>query len=241
VQFVNRLMMYDDSLHNIIFLPRIKAIWDGLAIVLVNVLIMCVPTLVNILKLTFNTHIGRKCWICTTSLCFGSRVIIPKFNLLNGKLSSWKSWNKHYRNHVLCRVSKTLGKGYFTLDKAFAECNTRQIFYRQRVLCRVLFSDTQQIKNRKKSKKIENIFKIIGTTLQPYLLPYPSLYHFSLLFWIKFTCFVNGEIQTRNLSLAHTLLYHYTTTFSFLMYYNKPRVIWLFKELNEFIWKCDQL
>jgi hypothetical protein len=32
----------------------------------------------------------------------------------------------HYRNRVLCRVSKTLGKGYFTLDKAFAEGNTRQ-------------------------------------------------------------------------------------------------------------------
>jgi hypothetical protein len=30
--------------------------------------------------------------------------------------------------------------------------------------------------------------------------------------WIKFTCFVNGEIQTRNFSLVHTLLYHYTTT-----------------------------
>ena len=32
----------------------------------------------------------------------------------------------HYRNRVLCRVSKTLGKGYFTLGKGFAECNTRQ-------------------------------------------------------------------------------------------------------------------
>jgi hypothetical protein len=68
-----------------------------------------------------------------------------------------------------------------------------------------------------------------------------------VLFWIKFTCFVNGDIRTRNLSLAHTILYHYTTTsimsitFSFLMYYNKPGVIWLFKTLNEFIWKCDQL
>jgi hypothetical protein len=67
------------------------------------------------------------------------------------------------------------------------------------------------------------------------------------LFWIKFTCFVYGEIRTRNISLANTLLYHYTTTsivyimFSFLMYYNKPRVIWLFKALNELIWKCDQL
>jgi hypothetical protein len=205
--------MYDDSLHNIIFLPRIKAIWDGLAIVLVNVLIMCVPTLVNILKLTFNTHIGRKCWICTTSLCFGSRVIIPKFNLLNGKLSSWKSWNKHYRNHVLCRVSKTLGKGYFTLDKAFVECNTRQrilgkYFIGKGFFVEYFFRTLSKLRIEKNPKKIENIFKIIGTTLQPYLLPYPSLYHFSLLFWIKFTCFVNGEIQTRNLSLAHTLLYH---------------------------------
>jgi hypothetical protein len=32
----------------------------------------------------------------------------------------------HYRNRVLCRVSKTLGKDYFTLGKGFAECNTRQ-------------------------------------------------------------------------------------------------------------------
>jgi hypothetical protein len=31
---------------------------------------------------------------------------------------------KHYRNRVLCQVS--LGKGYFTLGKAFAECNTWQ-------------------------------------------------------------------------------------------------------------------
>ena len=49
----------------------------------------------------------------------------------------------HYRNRVLCRVSKTLGKGYFTLGKGFAECNTRQITlgkeHSARVLCRVLF------------------------------------------------------------------------------------------------------
>jgi hypothetical protein len=32
----------------------------------------------------------------------------------------------HYRNRVLRRVSKTLGKGYFTLGKGFAECNARQ-------------------------------------------------------------------------------------------------------------------
>jgi hypothetical protein len=50
----------------------------------------------------------------------------------------------HYRNRVLCRVSKTFGKCYFTLGKAFAECNTRQRFHRQSLLCRVLFSDTRQ-------------------------------------------------------------------------------------------------
>jgi hypothetical protein len=163
-------------------------------------------------------------------------------------------------------VSKTLGKGYFTLDKAFTECNTWQIFYRQRDLCRVLFfghlaktlpsvekhsaeKNTRQIKNRFFLKKNKTFFKILGTTLQPYhhLLPYPLPYHFSLLFWIKFICFVNGEIRTRNLSHAYPPipLHYYTNyiyiTFSFPIYYNNPRVIWLFKTLNEFIWKCDQL
>jgi hypothetical protein len=81
---------------------------------------------------------------------------------------------KHYRNYVICRVSKTLDKGYFTLGKAFAECNTRQIFHRQRVFCRVLFSDTRQrlcrmskntrkktlgkLRIEKKLKKQQNIF-----------------------------------------------------------------------------------
>jgi hypothetical protein len=32
----------------------------------------------------------------------------------------------HYRTQLLCRVSQTLGKGYFTLGKGFVECNTRQ-------------------------------------------------------------------------------------------------------------------
>jgi hypothetical protein len=34
--------------------------------------------------------------------------------------------HRHYRNQLLCRVSETHGKGYFTLGKGFAECNTRQ-------------------------------------------------------------------------------------------------------------------
>jgi hypothetical protein len=35
-------------------------------------------------------------------------------------------YHTHYRNQLLCRVSETHGKGYFTLGKGFAECNTRQ-------------------------------------------------------------------------------------------------------------------
>jgi hypothetical protein len=128
-----------------------------------------------------------------------------------------------------------IGKWFFdeyfflTLGKDFAECRKA----------------LDKLRIEKNPKKQKHFLNYRNNSLQPYQLPYSSLYHFSLLFWIKFTCFVNGEIRTRNLSLAHTLLYHYTNyiyiTFSILMYYNKPRVIWLFKALNEFIWKCDQL
>jgi hypothetical protein len=55
----------------------------------------------------------------------------------------------HYLNRVLCRVSKTLGKGYFTLDKGFAECNTRQrtfgkYFIGKGFFAECFFSDTRQ-------------------------------------------------------------------------------------------------
>jgi hypothetical protein len=36
------------------------------------------------------------------------------------------SWSIHYRNRVLYRVSKTFGKVYFTLGKAFVKCNIRK-------------------------------------------------------------------------------------------------------------------
>jgi hypothetical protein len=55
------------------------------------------------------------------------------------------------------------------------------------------------------------------------------------------------DSNSQSLSRAYRLipLHYYTNyvyiTFSFPMYYNKPRVIWLFKALNEIIWKCDQL
>jgi len=32
----------------------------------------------------------------------------------------------HYRIQAICRVPNALGKGYFALGKAFAECSTRQ-------------------------------------------------------------------------------------------------------------------
>jgi hypothetical protein len=37
-----------------------------------------------------------------------------------------ETFDLHYPTQLLCRVSQTLGKGYFTLGKGFAECNTRQ-------------------------------------------------------------------------------------------------------------------
>ena len=33
---------------------------------------------------------------------------------------------QHYRKQWLCRVPQALGKAHKTLDKGFAECNTRQ-------------------------------------------------------------------------------------------------------------------
>jgi hypothetical protein len=134
----------------------------------------------------------------------------------------------------LCRVSKTLDKGYFTLGKDFAECNTRQRTLGKRFFAEYFFGhsaktlasvkkhstkkNTRQIKNRKILKNSKTIFKILGITLQPYLLPYPLPYHFSLLFWIKFICFVNGEIRTHNLSLAHTLLYQLCLYYVFILH-----------------------
>jgi hypothetical protein len=99
----------------------------------------------------------------------------------------------HYRNRVLCRVSKTLGKGYFTLGKAFAECNTRQIFHRQMVLCRVLFfghsaktlpsvkKHSANFRIEKIKKKQQNIFlnsRNNSPTLPYYLTHYPIIFHY---------------------------------------------------------------
>jgi hypothetical protein len=47
-----------------------------------------------------------------------------------------------------------------------------------------------------------------------------------------------SRIPSYTTKLLHQLCLYYVFI---LMYYNKSRVIWLFKALNEFIWKCDQL
>jgi hypothetical protein len=94
-----------------------------------------------------------------------------------------------------CQI--TTGKCYFTLGKGFAECNTRQRFHRQRVLCRVLFSDTRQrlcrvsknTRQKKHSKlRIEKILKktakhILNSrnnspTLPYYLTRCPIIFHY---------------------------------------------------------------
>jgi hypothetical protein len=91
-----------------------------------------------------------------------------------------------------------------TLGKAFADCNTRQrtlgkYFIGKGFFAEYFFSDTRQrlcrvSKNTRQRKTLGNLrikkikknsktfFKILGTTLQPYLLPYPLPYHFHYYF-----------------------------------------------------------
>jgi hypothetical protein len=57
----------------------------------------------------------------------------------------------HYRTQLLCRVSQTLGKDYFTLGKGFAECNTRQrtlgeLYIGNSLFAEYFLSDTRQRK-----------------------------------------------------------------------------------------------
>jgi hypothetical protein len=54
-------------------------------------------------------------------------------------------------------------------------------------------------------------------------------------FFIKFSCFMNGEIQTRNLSLTHNLLYHYTK-FYFDSFYIRGRLQNLNFKFENFTW-----
>jgi hypothetical protein len=134
--------------------------------------------------------------------------------------------------------------------------NTRQIFYRQTVLCRVLFSDTwqrlyrvskntRQINNRKKIQKTAKLFlnyRNNSPTTTYYHTHRTIIFHY----YFEYMFCEWWDSNSKPLSRTYTLPLHYYInyvyiTFSFLMHYNKPRVIWLFKTINEFIWKCDQL
>jgi hypothetical protein len=117
--------------------------------------------------------------------------------------------------------------------------NTQQTFYRQRVLCRVLLSKTLgKLRIAKKTKKTENIFKIMRinypTTTHYYHTP-PSPYYFFIIFcewWV-----LNSQPLSRiysSLPLHYYINYVYIT-FSFFMYYNKLRVIWLIEALTVYL------
>jgi hypothetical protein len=160
----------------------------------------------------------------------------------------------HYWNHVLCWVSKTLGKGHFILGKVFAECNPRQTFYRQRVFAEYFFWTLVKdfVECRKALGKLR-IKKIQKTTKQ-FLnyrnnSPTTTYYHTHrpiILNQIYMFCeWWDSNSQPLSPAYPHIPLHYYINyiyiMFSFLMYYNKPRLILLFKALNELIWKCDQL
>jgi hypothetical protein len=72
---------------------------------------------------------------------------------------SWRLAIYHYRNRVLCRVSKTLGKGYFTLGKGFFV----EYFFSDTlpsVEKHSIKKNTRQIKNRKIKKNSKTFFKL---------------------------------------------------------------------------------
>jgi hypothetical protein len=73
---------------SIIFLPGMKAVWVGLISFSAIPLILFKVTLVKILKLMFNKHIGQKCLICVACCCFGNSMMIPKFRLNRGNVPS---------------------------------------------------------------------------------------------------------------------------------------------------------
>jgi hypothetical protein len=86
----------------------------------------------------------------TTPLPYGSIVDVDVYKA-RGLLVSYEtrffltlSWSIHYRNHVLYRVSKTFGKVYFTLGKAFVKCNIRQKTLDKEFFAEYFFSDTRQ-------------------------------------------------------------------------------------------------
>jgi hypothetical protein len=96
---------------------------------------------------------------------------------------------KDYRNRVLCRVSKTLGKGYFTLDKEHSVKILSAKGFLSSAFFRTLgkyFAECQKTLDKLRIEKIKKnskiFFKFYEQLSNPTLLPYPLPYHFSLLF-----------------------------------------------------------
>jgi hypothetical protein len=67
------------------FLPLIKVVWLGIITLLAMGVTLSINNLGKILKSTFRRHIGLYCLIVLTSLTFGTRVMAPKFSLLQLK------------------------------------------------------------------------------------------------------------------------------------------------------------
>jgi hypothetical protein len=119
-----------------------------------------------------------------------------------------------------------IGKGFFaeyffrTLSKDFAEC--RKALGK----LRIDYTTTPLQKNRK------TFFKIIGTTLQPYPITLSIALSFFTIILNQIYMFCEWlDSNSQPLSRAYPLIplhyynYYGYITFSFLMYYNKPRVI----------------
>jgi hypothetical protein len=111
--------------------------------------------------------------------------------------------SNHYRAHLLYQLSHTLGKGHFTLDKHFIG---------KGFFAEYFFLDTRQRKTLGKLRIVKNPKNSKTTLTHPFNHTHrPIIFHHYFLNQIYMFC-KWCEIQTRNLSLAHTLLYHYTTT-----------------------------
>jgi hypothetical protein len=67
-----------------IFLPGIKADWEGLITLWAILVTQFLPTFVNTLKLTLRGQIGQYCSIRLASYFFGNKVMTPKLILNKG-------------------------------------------------------------------------------------------------------------------------------------------------------------
>jgi hypothetical protein len=155
----------------------------------------------------------------------------------------------HYRNHVFSRVSKTFDKTILhSTNILSAKGSLLSTFYRTLgkdfTECRKALGKLKIAKTRKTTKHFKNYVNNSWTTTH-YYTHHPIIFTIILNQIYMFCEWWDSNSHPLShvyppLPLHYYINYVYIT-FSFLMYYNKPRVIWLFEALNEFIWKCDQL